>query len=108
MSDSVIRFAEGAGPDCRNYRVDCSKLASVLPAAKPRWTVRDGVQQLYEAYSAHGLTLDDLNIRLMRIERIKALQADGSVDADLRWNLDRTATKPMTHERSATEAAVGG
>jgi hypothetical protein len=82
---SVVRFADGAGPDRRNYRVDCDKLASVLPSARPRWTVRDGVRQLYDAYSSHHLTDHDLNTRYMRIERIKALQADGSVDAGLRW-----------------------
>jgi nucleoside-diphosphate-sugar epimerase len=108
VAGSVVRFADGAGPDRRNYRVDCGKLASVLPAATPRWTARDGVHQLYEAYSAHRLTLDELNVRLMRIERIKALQADGSIDADLRWNHDRTATQTGPHARSATEAAVGG
>jgi nucleoside-diphosphate-sugar epimerase len=105
---SVIRFADGAGPDRRNYRVDFGKLASVLPSAVPQWTAGDGVEQLYEAYSAHRLTVDDLNVRLMRIERIKALLAAGSIDADLRWNHDRTSTNRTTRRRSATGVAVGG
>ena len=81
---SVLRFADGAGPDLRNYRVDCSKLESVLPAARPRWTVPDGVQQLYGAFVAHRLSEHDLNTRFLRIEHIKALRAEGAVDADLR------------------------
>jgi nucleoside-diphosphate-sugar epimerase len=108
VPDSVVRFAAGAGPDRRNYRVDFGKLASVLPSAVPRWTAREGVQQLYEAYSAHRLTMDDLNVRLMRIERIKALQANGSVDANLRWKHDRTSTNRMTPRPSARGVAVGG
>ena len=32
-------FADGGGPDKRCYRVDCSKIARVLPAFKPQWTV---------------------------------------------------------------------
>ena len=35
-------FAEGGGPDKRSYRVDCSKIARVLPDFEPRWTVRRG------------------------------------------------------------------
>ena len=34
-----VSFAERGGPDKRSYRVDCSKLARVLPDAAPRWTV---------------------------------------------------------------------
>jgi nucleoside-diphosphate-sugar epimerase len=92
---SIVRFADGAGPDRRNYRVDCSKLASVLPSAQPRWTVLRGVRQLYEAFSAHRLTAHDLNTRFMRIEHIKALQARGAVDASLRWVRPPTPSEPI-------------
>jgi nucleoside-diphosphate-sugar epimerase len=80
-----VGVAPRARPPPRHNPRDCDKLASVLPSARPRWTVRDGVRQLYDAYSSHHLTDHDLNTRYMRIERIKALQADGSVDAGLRW-----------------------
>ncbi len=103
VPDSVVRFAAGAGPDLRNYRVDCAKLAAVLPSAFPRWTVADGVRQLYDAYLANGLTIDDLNSRLLRIEHIKALQAAGHVDADLRWNHARSAVG-----EAAPMGAAGG
>ena len=36
-------FAAGGGPDKRSYRVDCSKIARVLPEFEARWTVRRGV-----------------------------------------------------------------
>ena len=52
-------FAEGGGPDKRSYRVDCSKIARVLPEFEPQWTVRRGVEQLYEAYARNGLTFEE-------------------------------------------------
>jgi nucleoside-diphosphate-sugar epimerase len=105
VPDSVVRFADGAGPDLRNYRVDCGKLAAVLPSAVPRWTVEDGVRQLYAAYLANGLTIDDLNCRLLRIEHVKALQAAGLVDADLRWNHGRPAIADVAGAAASTGAA---
>ena len=34
----------------RNYRVNCDKIAETLPAFEPQWTVRRGVEELYDAY----------------------------------------------------------
>src|SRR5262245_47579507 len=45
-----IDFAEGAGPDTRSYRVDFGKIYRALPSFAPRWRVRDGARELYEAY----------------------------------------------------------
>jgi len=82
---SVIRFAQGAGPDRRSYRVDCSKLERTLPAAVPRRSVREGVDELYAAFVELGLGHEQLTNRLLRIEQVKTLQADGRVDDHLRW-----------------------
>ncbi|MGH8773907.1 MAG: NAD-dependent epimerase/dehydratase family protein [Jiangellaceae bacterium] len=82
---SVIRFAEGAGPDTRNYRVDCSKLQQVLPAAVPTRTVHTGVQELYHAFQRYGLSHEQLTSGLQRIARVKELLAAGRVDDLLRW-----------------------
>ena len=43
---SRLEYAEGAGPDKRCYRVDCSKIKSVLPAFEPVWTARKGIEEL--------------------------------------------------------------
>jgi nucleoside-diphosphate-sugar epimerase len=83
---SKITFAATAGPDKRNYRVDCNRIRAVVPAFAPRWTVRAGVEQLFEAYVEHGLTLDDLvGPRLSRIAHIRAALDDGRLDPTLRW-----------------------
>ena len=36
---SHVKYAEGGGPDPRCYKVDCSKIAAMLPEFKPAWTV---------------------------------------------------------------------
>ena len=83
---SRVRYAEGGGPDPRSYRVDCSKLATTLPEFKPEWTVRRGIEELYLAYKAHGLTLAEFEgSRYLRIKHIKQLQGEGRLDSTLRW-----------------------
>jgi nucleoside-diphosphate-sugar epimerase len=84
-----IAFAEGAGPDKRNYRADFSKIARVLPGFRPQWDARKGARQLYEAYKAIGLRLSDFEgPRYRRIDQIKDLIASGRLGADLRWKAE--------------------
>lgn len=83
---SRITFGEDAGPDQRNYRVDCSRIARLLPAFRPQWTVGAGIAQLRDAYRAHGLTREEfLSGRYLRILHIQALLESGRLDAQLRW-----------------------
>jgi nucleoside-diphosphate-sugar epimerase len=81
-----VDFAPDAGPDKRNYRVDCNRIARTLHGFKPQWTARRGVEQLYEAFMRVGLTLDDFEgERFKRIAHMKHLIASGRVDGRLRW-----------------------
>jgi nucleoside-diphosphate-sugar epimerase len=81
-------FAEGGGPDKRSYQVDCSKIARVLPEFETRWTVRRGVEQLYEAYAGNGLTFEEFTgTRYLRINRVRELQEAGRLDGELRWRV---------------------
>src|SRR5262249_27221256 len=83
---SRIRDAPGGGPDRRCYRVDCGKLARAIPAFAPQWTVRRGVEELYAAFKEYGLTSEEfLGTRYLRLKQIKRLQAEGRLDATLRW-----------------------
>jgi nucleoside-diphosphate-sugar epimerase len=83
---SVVRYAEGGGPDPRCYRVDCGKVARALPEFRPQWTVRRGVEELCAACRRHGMTADEfLGPRFLRIRRIRQLQGEGRLDAALRW-----------------------
>ncbi len=86
VEGSTITLADSAGPDLRNYRVDCSKIADTLPAYQPVWTVLAGVEELFAAFQEEALTLDDLEgERLLRIRTIQRFQEQGRLGADLRW-----------------------
>jgi nucleoside-diphosphate-sugar epimerase len=81
-----IAFAEGAGPDKRNYRADFGKIARVLPGFRPEWDARKGATQLYEAYKGIGLKVEDFEgPRYRRIDQIRQLMASGHLGEDLRW-----------------------
>ena len=91
---SRVRYAEGGGPDPRCYRVDCGKLARTLPQFQPQWTARTGMQELHEAFKRHGVTREQfLGDRFLRVKHILKLQAEGRLDASLRWtDAPRTVT----------------
>jgi nucleoside-diphosphate-sugar epimerase len=79
-------FAEGASADARDYRVDFGRIQRVLPEFQPRWTVRKGVEELYEAYRRYNLTPDEfLGGRYVRLNEIKRLQSEGRLGDQLRW-----------------------
>jgi nucleoside-diphosphate-sugar epimerase len=86
VPDGEITFADEAFNDLRNYRVTCDKLARTIPGFKPQWTVRRGIEELYEAYQREGLTLEQLEgDRFMRVKHINGLLDTDRLDADLRW-----------------------
>lgn len=81
-----IEYAKDGSPDTRCYRVDFSKIYSVLPDFKPQWTARKGAQELYDAVRGSGLKLDDFEgPRYKRISHIQQLLSSGHLDANLRW-----------------------
>jgi nucleoside-diphosphate-sugar epimerase len=83
---SRVEYASGGGPDPRSYRVDFGKIERRLPEFKPRWTARQGAEELYAAYRRTGLVLADCEgPRFKRIDHLKALLATARVDASLRW-----------------------
>jgi len=82
---SSITFADGAGPDIRNYRVDFSKLEDTFPDLKLQWTVGDGIQELLAAYTKYGLSHEDFqSARFTRLRRIRELLDSGELDDELR------------------------
>jgi nucleoside-diphosphate-sugar epimerase len=86
VEGSVIALADGAGPDLRNYRVNCDKLISTLPDAKPKWNVRRGVEELYAAYQDHGLTLEEFeSSRYLRLKHVLLLREAGRIDENLHF-----------------------
>ena len=95
ISGSGVSYAEGGGPDPRCYRVDFSKSEDGLPDFRPRWTLREGVRELAEAYSGYGITQEDLSSpRFIRLRRIQDLRDECRVGADLRWLLESETAAP--------------
>ena len=85
VDGSEVTLSDAAFDDPRSYRVNCDKLAERVPAARPQWTVRQGVEQLAAAMRKNALTLEELEgPRLMRVNYIQELQAAGLLDDDLR------------------------
>lgn len=86
VDDSEVTFADGAGPDPRSYKVDFSKIATVLPRFRCEWDARRGAESLASAYRAAAMDEELFSSdRFTRLARLRSLLADGSLDGDLRW-----------------------
>jgi nucleoside-diphosphate-sugar epimerase len=82
---SRIEYAKDAGPDKRSYRVSFDRVGSVLPEFRAHWNARRGAQQLYEAFTGTGLTLDDSEgPRYRRVKQVRQLLEAGVLESDLR------------------------
>jgi nucleoside-diphosphate-sugar epimerase len=83
--DAPVTFAEGAGADKRDYRVDFTKIKRALPSFRPEWTVRDGIKELAADMDRIGLTAEDFEgERYVRLHRVNRLRAIGVLDDLLR------------------------
>jgi nucleoside-diphosphate-sugar epimerase len=81
VDGSRVSFADGAGPDLRNYRVDFSKLSSTFPALSLLWDLEAGVDELVAAYTEAGFNYDDFtSSRFVRLRRVRELLEAGAID----------------------------
>jgi hypothetical protein len=95
VADLVAEIVEGsevvyegdASPDARDYRVDFTKAATLLPEFQPQWNVRKGIEELLDEYRRHGLTEDEfLGPSFTRLNAISRLIDSGHLSNDLRWS----------------------
>ena len=94
LPGSRLTFAEGAGPDLRNYRADFSKLNDTFPQLRLNWCVREGIDELLAAYTKYALTYDDfISPRFVRLRRVRELLDQGLLDDLLRRQGD---LRPMS------------
>jgi nucleoside-diphosphate-sugar epimerase len=83
---SQVEYAGGGDPDPRSYRVSFAKLARTFPDLELTWTARAGAEELYAAYRAAGLTLEEFQSdRFTRLKRLRFLLDRGELDPTLRW-----------------------
>jgi nucleoside-diphosphate-sugar epimerase len=86
VPNTTIEYANGGTADKRCYRVDCSKIQSLIPGFQPQWDARKGAVELYEAYRNTNLTVEDFEgERYKRIAHIQKLLANHELDSSLRW-----------------------
>jgi len=86
VPNCVLSFAEGAGADTRNYRVNCDRIQREIPGFKAVWTAREGAEQLYHAFHENGLKLEDFEgERYMRLAHLKQRISENQLNRELRW-----------------------
>lgn len=91
----AIDYSPNGGPDPRSYRVNFGKIKSALPGFQPKWNIRRGAQELYDACREAKLTFEDFEgQRFKRITHIRKLLADGQLDSQLRWANTRPVGVP--------------
>jgi nucleoside-diphosphate-sugar epimerase len=91
VPESRVALSGRAGPDLRNYRVNCDKFAERV-GFRTEWTVERGAREMFAIFERHGLTLEQLTgPGMQRLPRIKQLLKEGRVDESLRWQSVGTA-----------------
>ncbi|MCA5892897.1 SDR family oxidoreductase [Isoptericola sp. NEAU-Y5] len=81
ITGAPVTFAAGAGPDTRNYQVDFGKIGALLTAFAPRWTVPDGIREIWSHAQERGFTAQDFDgPRYVRLRAIQALADAGRLD----------------------------
>jgi nucleoside-diphosphate-sugar epimerase len=85
VTGAPVTFAQGAGPDSRDYRVDFGKIHRLVPAFQPVWTMQDGIDELVRDMTERGLSAEDFEgPRFVRLARIQELIKNRRLDDDLR------------------------
>jgi nucleoside-diphosphate-sugar epimerase len=88
VPNCVVEYAADASPDKRNYRVDFSKIAEVLPQFQVKWTAKRGVDQLYTVYRDKQLRVEEFEgVKFRRVDHVKMLIEQDLLDSSLRWRL---------------------
>ena len=66
-----------------------------MPAFKPQWDARKGAEQLYAAYRASQVTLEEFEgPRYQRIAHIRKLMGEGILGPDLRFGEEVAEPRP--------------
>jgi nucleoside-diphosphate-sugar epimerase len=80
-------------PDRRSYRVSGEKLRGVCPKLALRWTLRDGIRQLRDAFDNSGLTPGEFrSSRYRRLAQLAELRKSG----ELSQSLQRSTRSPVS------------
>jgi len=84
LPEAVLEIPDSSGLDTRSYRVDFSKVTSVLPGFQAEWDVPAGINELALAFEASGLSESDFD-RYTRLKELERRMELGELTKDLRW-----------------------
>lgn len=102
-----VTYDRDAGPDVRNYRVNCDKLPRLLPAFRPRWTLDAGIRQLLRAYEAVGMTEAlYFSSTFSRIDHLRSRIAVGDLDLSL-YPTEASMASPVTTDPGLATQRTG-
>ena len=92
---SEIAFGGEKTADARSYRVSFAKYVSAFPDRPLTCTALAGAEELYRAFTAVGLTLEQFQSRrFVRLKQLRHLIDENAVDGNLRWRSAHKAAKP--------------
>lgn len=87
VPECAVSFGEHAAPDIRNYLVDFAKIETCLPGYSPKWTVAEGIKELYSAFADGNMTAELFDgPDYVRLRTLQKLIDEGRLNDDLRWN----------------------
>jgi len=85
VPDCTVEILRQTGGDDRSYRVDFSRINSMLSDFTPQYDIKKGIIELYHAYKEMGLTLEDFKGKqYFRIRWLKHLMQTNQVSDELR------------------------
>jgi nucleoside-diphosphate-sugar epimerase len=86
VPDCRVELLAQSGADQRTYRTDFTKFARTFPDFEFRWTLENGVVDLYQALTSIPLTHDIfVDKKFTRLHWLRHLLETGQLDGALRW-----------------------
>ena len=74
------------GGDSRSYRVDFTKIQNELSNFKPKWKLKEAVENIYQGYKEKGMNNEKFNGRyFIRLKQLNYLINQGKLDKNLFW-----------------------
>lgn len=80
---SRLNITGESGADPRSYRVDFSAARAAF-GFRALWTVQAGADELFQEYTARGLTYDDFFQKFTRLPHLERLHRTGVLDVTMR------------------------
>lgn len=82
-----VEYTQEHGADTRTYQVNFDKIHAALKDFwQPKWTLKDGIQQLYDFFREHNLLYEEFtSSKYTRVKRIAELIQENKLDEGLFW-----------------------